>query len=676
MSNTIPNTNISIKDDLHIKWTDANGHELIGVSETSGPYKMSDLRGALFIDGSTIASTGPIKMSDIKGKHFAQKFNTDGYKVFSTNSAHSTHLYGTTDSFGASNRRAKLESGQSSSYPYSIMLVTPHGRGSNDSPGLVVDRTAADVVDEATLWFKAVNHNVPLAVQMGIIKKDNDLTWSQQLSYLHNKHGQYADRLNFSGGYHAYSGSRDDLKSTTTIVTPAYTQNSGNDGTYGSNLTSNFHNIIGKTAGTMRSAYSGISSDSGGAEYWFFKYSYTNYDTYKNNNNTSILSNHGVKIKWYTTTLPVTFTQGSSEITPQSPNSTWSPEALSNVFSGMYLSGTNKVSLDSDGKGVFIGKVYTDSITMYQETGVSSLTEITASTSGNDTITISGYLYWTLATTDTYSNPVILGPPHTVLPRYHADSPGGAPTSITEWAFFIGDTTSATTNTFEYDIRDTEPGGTTFSYSVSYGLKPDPPPATYEYAFNNYSTLADPLSGILSGVTPSLSGINIRDPPGWTNISWYGYSMGHRYKFLVSGQIVAIGSMNRYSSELKLFLDGNSTAVASASAWSAWSYDATNRYRYVTLSSPVSVSANQSYWVMIKNYSGGYSGHPYTVTPYPSPPKTTTSGNIQFTAAGYRYTGRGTNSSSSQSSLTQYPSTILSSTNYLYGNTDLIFLPD
>ena len=132
----------------------------------------------------------------------------------------------------------------------------------------------------------------------------------------------------------------------------------------------------------------------------------------------------------------------------------------------------------------------------------------------------------------------------------------------------------------------------------------------------------------------------------------------------------------KFGSELKLFLDGNSTAVASASAWSSWSYDATNRYRYVTLASSVTVSANQSYWVMIKNYSGGYSGHPYTVTPYPSPPKTTTSGNIQFTAAGYRYTGRGTNSSSSQSSLAQYPSTILSSTNYLYGNTDLIFLPD
>lgn len=471
MSNTVPNTNISIKDDLHIKWIEANGHELIGVSETTGPYKMSDLRGALFTDGSTISPSGAIKIADIKGKHFAQKFNTEDQKVYSTFSAYSSKLYGTTASSSnsgsgnTSNRRAKLASGQSGSFPYAIMLITPHGRGSSDSPGLVVDRTNADVVDEATVWFKAVNHSVPLAVQMGIIKKDNALTWTQQKSYLHNKHGSYADRMSSSGGYHNYAGSRDDLTSSSSIVIPAYTQNSGNNGTYGSKISSNFHNIIGKTAGTMRSQ-SGTSSNSGGIDHWFFTNSFTNYDTYKST--TSILSNHGLKIKWYTTTLEVSFTSGSSEIVPQS--GTWSD--MGNIFAGMYISDTSNVSLTD---GVFIGKVYTDSITMYQETGVSSLTEITASSSGNDTITISGYLYWTLATTATYSNPVILGPPHTVLPRFHADSAGGTPSSITEWAFFIGDTTNATTNTFEYDIRDSEPLNTDssrFSYSVSYSTKP------------------------------------------------------------------------------------------------------------------------------------------------------------------------------------------------------------
>ena len=256
MSNTVPSTNISIKDDLHIKWSDANGHELIGVSATSSPYKMSDLRGALFTDGSTIASTGSIKISDIKGKHFAQKFNTEDKTVHSTNSAHDTRLYGTTASSSnsgsgnTSNRRAKLQTGQLSSKPYSIMLITPHGRGSSDSPGLVVDRTNSDAVDEATVWFKVVNHNTYRLVQMGIIKKDNALTWSQQLAYLHNKHATYADRMGFHGwGYHNYTGSRDDLNSSSSIAEPAY-----KSGTYGSKLNTNFHNIIGKTAGTMRSS--------------------------------------------------------------------------------------------------------------------------------------------------------------------------------------------------------------------------------------------------------------------------------------------------------------------------------------------------------------------------------------------------------------------------------------
>ncbi len=195
----------------------------------------------------------------------------------------------------------------------------------------------------------------------------------------------------------------------------------------------------------------------------------------------------------------------------------------------------------------------------------------------------------------------------------------------------------------------------------------------YEYAFNNYTTLAEPLSGSLSGVSPSYSGISLRDPPSWTNISWYNYSMGHKYKFLVPGKIVAIGSMNRRQSHLALFLDGNTTAVATADAWS-WAYNTNDRYRYVTLSTPRTVTANQEYWVMIKNYTGGYSGHRYNFSPFPAPPKTTTSGNIEFTMTGLNYTGRGSNSSSSQAGLCRYPNSTRTAS-YMYGNTDLIFLP-
>ena len=346
-------------------------------------------------------------------------------------------------------------------------------------------------------------------------------------------------------GFHNYGGSRDDILSSTNIVSPAYIQNSGNDGTYGSKVTSNFHNIIGKTAGTMRSAYSSISSNSGGTDYWFFTDSLENYSTYRANNQ---LSNHGLKIKWYTATLNVSFTSGSSEITPQS--GTWSESDLNNIFSGMYISNTSNVSLTD---GVFIGKVYTDSITMYQETGVSSLTEITASTTGTDTITISGYLYWTLAAYG--PDPVILGPPHAVLPRYHADSAGGTPSSITEWAFFIGDTTSGTSNTFEYDINATEPIGETFSYSISYGLKPS---TNYEFAINVGGTYT--IAGSLSSITPASSGYPFTTQLS-SNINWSAYSMGARIQFMTSGKVVAIGAQNRYGGQMAIYSDNNTTAI-------------------------------------------------------------------------------------------------------------------
>jgi hypothetical protein len=475
------------------------------------------------------------------------------------------------------------------------------------------------------------------------------LTWSQQLSYLHNKHATFADRLCFHGqGLHNYAGSRDDLLTSTNVVTPAYLQNSGNDGTYGSKLTSLFHNIIGKTAGTMRSSYSGISSNSGGSNYWFFTDSLQNYNTYRG---TNILSNLGLKIKWYTTTLDVSFTSGSSEITPQS--GTWSD--LSKVFSGMYISDTSNVSLTN---GVFIGKVYTDSITMYRETGVSSLTELTASTTGNDTITISGYLYWTLAAYG--ADPVILGPPHAVLPRYHADSAGGTPSSITEWAFFIGDTTSGTTNTFEYDINATEPTGNTFSYSVSYGLKP----GAYEFAVNVGGTYA--ISGSLSSITPSSSGYPFTTQIG-SNINWAIYSMGSRIQFMTAGTVVAIGAQNRYGGQMAIYPDNSTTAIETVTIAGTNSTSTARNYKYTTLTNPVSVSANSIYVIAFKNGysgspgSGGYSYH--NISTYDS--TLTASGNIKLI--------RGVFSNVGTSSGVVKPTG--SSSSFNYGSTDLIFLP-
>ena len=107
------------------------------------------------------------------------------------------------------------------------------------------------------------------------------------------------------------------------------------------------------------------------------------------------------------------------------------------------------------------------------------------STNSNVTLTINGYLYWTLAAPSAYNQIYIMGPPHTVLPRIHVHN---SDYETKEWAFYIGDNSSSTTNSFAHDIRHTEPSGSPFSYSVSYSSCTLPTSGggggTYEFAIN------------------------------------------------------------------------------------------------------------------------------------------------------------------------------------------------
>ena len=222
---TVPSSNINILTHFHGFIESSNTHELTehDIDITNG-LNVSDLRGILFTDGTIIPLTGPITFNDFIGKHFAQKFNTEDFNAYSTNSANSTQLIGTKDASNNQNKAAQLiQNHNSSTYPYAIMLLSPHNY---TDPTLIVDRTNSNVVDEVTLWFKVINHNPSNSIQMGIIKKDHDLSWSQQLSYLRNKHATYSDRITFHCyGYHNYAGSRDDLTSSTTIASPAFTSN-------------------------------------------------------------------------------------------------------------------------------------------------------------------------------------------------------------------------------------------------------------------------------------------------------------------------------------------------------------------------------------------------------------------------------------------------------------------
>lgn len=465
-------TNLSFSD-FRDSWSVGVPQFIGGSDPGQTNISLSSFRGARFRDDTEIPDTGEISVNThFKGKNFgAIKFKTKDFKAYNDWSAH-TSLIGTTGSstFTGSttaNKRVQLNgTGQSSSYPYPILLLNPQYSASN-APGIIVDRSSSYYINEATLWFRVIGHSSYNQVQFGILAKDMTTNnWSSQKSNIGNKHATYCDRLgSHGGGYHNYAGSRDDITSSSTIVSPQY-----KSGKYGSNLTTNFHTRTGTTAGTQRS-FNAASAPTLGTNVYFFKSSLTNYSTYRSN---SLYPSHGLKIKWYEKTLNASLESGSNIIRPTF--SSWSSSDLDGIFSGMYVSGSGINSND----GAFIADVHTNYMVMYKSKGLSSTSlnnSNATSNQSNVTLTISGYLYWTLVTSPEssstsntkYIDAKIIGPPHQVLPKYQAGSSTSAPTNeIKEWAFYIGDTTSGTTNTFSYDLRNEEPGGTPFSYSVSY----------------------------------------------------------------------------------------------------------------------------------------------------------------------------------------------------------------
>ena len=479
--------------------TGATGNSSLRDGQTNTDISLSFFRNAGLTDGTSIPGSGDISINDdLKDKTFGSKIiTTDKFRAYTDWSAHSNSLKGEAGSSTytgstTANKRVRLyNTGQSSSYPYPILLLSP-STNSSDTPGIIVDRSNSNVVDEATVWFRVFAHNGYNQVQFGIVAKDMTTNnWATQKSSLGNKHGTYCDRLSFHGaGYHNYSGSRDDITSSSTIVSPQY-----KSGTYGSTLTTYFHTRTGKSAGTQRSN-NAASAPGLGTNAYFFKNNYNNYSTYRGN---TIYANHGLKIKWYETTIQASLVNGSNIIQPVSPPSTWSSSDLTDVFSGMYVYGTGIQQSD----GAFIGDIHTNYMVMYKQKGGSTTSLVGSeaySDQSNVTLTISGYLYWTLVTTNDTLNSnsnyesgdvKILGPPHQVLPKYQAPASTSTPSvEITEWAYYIGDTASTTSNYLYYDLRNEEPGGNALSYSVSYisGTVPSNETFTYNWKYYAYGS--------------------------------------------------------------------------------------------------------------------------------------------------------------------------------------------
>tara|TARA_Y100001958_G_C21246179_1_gene576431 strand:- start:2939 stop:5068 length:2130 start_codon:yes stop_codon:yes gene_type:complete len=546
--------------------TDATGNSSLRDGNINTDISLSFFRNAGFTNGTSVPSgSNEISINDIKGKTFGSKIiTTDKFKAYDNWSAHSQSLKGTTSTYGGSNRdnkRVRLyNSGQSSSYKYPILLLSP-STDSSDTPGIIVDRTDDDVVDEATVWFSTTNHTYYNQVQFGIVAKDMTTNnWTTQKSSLTNKHATYCDRLCFHGyGFHNYSGSRDDITSSDNVIDPAWTDYDNSLTTYSDvksgGITTYFHTRTGKSAGTQRSN-NAASAPGLGTNAYFFKNSYNNYPHYRGN---SIYVNHGLKLKWYETTIQATLENNSNVIIPVS--SDWTSSDLTDVFAGMYVYGTGINSND----GAFIGNIHTNYMEMYKQRG-SSTTSLVDSLASDDsgttnltnvTLTISGYLYWTLVTspesssssTTNYVDAKIMGPPHQVLPKYQASTSTSTPsTEITEWAFFIGDTTSNTSNHFYYDIRDQEPGGTAFSYSVSYTQgtehnSPGPSPGVYPHTrlYANGHIISFGNKGTsLQTVTYDLSSSN------YANSSVIGKTGHLLYSF------ATVSGSNKYRADIQL----------------------------------------------------------------------------------------------------------------------------
>ena len=509
MSGNTAVNNVNIKfSDLRTK----RGNESFtgGTVLGSNNISLSEFRGTKFKDNSVVPESDSISINThFKNKTFCREHTTDGFRAHSNWSSYPSKLTGTgssSDSFWSGSNTSNINVQlliSNSGEPYSSLILVPGKQsGTNTDKFMIVDRSDSNAVDEAEVWFKVKSHASYNHVQFGLLKKDHDITWKQQIdhSQLQNHHASKADRLAFHGaGFHPYSGSRDDIISSDNVVSPSWTDYTSSLNTYGDvtsqGLTTNFHNVIGLTAGTVKS-----STNAGNLETEFNrkKHFFTNWPSfsgiynYPGYRSNSLNPSHGLKIKWYEKTIDVYLTKDSEYIIPQNggswTNDSNSSTGLTGIFSGMYVLSVSPNSgipvQDTEDSGsqynVFIGKIHTNYMVMYQERGVSDLTTINATASGNVTLTLGGYLYWTLTTSsDTstsntnYKDAKIIGPPHTVLPRWHVNS---IPTSSTisgfyqtkEWAFYIGDTTNVSTNYFEYVLRNTAPGGTAFNYSVTY----------------------------------------------------------------------------------------------------------------------------------------------------------------------------------------------------------------
>ena len=292
-----------------------------GKSNTA--ISLSFFRNSRLTDNTSIPSgSNSISINNFKDKTFGvpgSTFTTGNFNFHINFTGENDRLYPVSSASSyystTSSKIARLFH-SSVSYYYPSILLCPN----SGDPEI-------GLRDNAEVWIK-LELNTPRHFQVGIVHKQGESNWADVASnYLRTRHTTYRDRIALhTYGYITHaghdietSGTEDELMDPTTL------------GSYHTD-TSNYHNRIGTTAGSMGG--SGVSTVSSSLNYLK-----TNLSFYQSKTWIGTAYYLGMKINYYEITL--TGTVSSSSNSNQITNVQLDGSNLTssnNVYTGMYLS--------------------------------------------------------------------------------------------------------------------------------------------------------------------------------------------------------------------------------------------------------------------------------------------------------------------------------------------------
>lgn len=430
----IPTSNISLSI-LKAKYVEfdvisGSGNSYLRDSSTTSAINLSYFNGVTFSDYTTVSP--PISFSEFSGEELLKGYDYPVF-IFSTSfRSQSSFSISSTTSYGPEKKVTLTTSGQTS---YGNILPVVNGVTGDNAP-------AISPTSDYTLWVKlTANSNGDYMI--GFINRESWRTsWATCVSDNHKiktQHATYADRIMFhSYGYFTYSGNHKP-SGTDPVLGTAY-----------SGLGSVFYNKMGYTAGSGGVTSSGQTFTLNNAQ------NFKSSDVSSYSNAIAVGEHIGIRVKYFTSTLTATVTNGQNYVVISSQNQ-------DDVFSGMRVTGTNIPT------NTVLGDVYTNRIYLRDEyTGELK----NASGSGTSTLTLTGQLFQFRKSNSSFNNDILFGPPHIVLPlKYSTVNNNTTPNGdITDWSIIIGDTTGSTDSQWSFEIVDDRPLPTEPTWSYTYNI--------------------------------------------------------------------------------------------------------------------------------------------------------------------------------------------------------------